>query len=253
MTGEEPSEAPHRLIAQELGEVAGDAAGDAVGEVLDVVLVGGGGHASDVLGALEAAGFHDGAGRRVRPIGFVDDGTPPLARFAGRNLPNLGPVDELARLRCAWVLAVGWPRTRRSLAERLARIAPGLAPPITVVHPAAVIGTGVVIEAGAVVLATAVCSPLVRIGPHALVHNGAVLGHDTVVGAYASVMPRAVVGGDATVGEGAVVAIGATVLEGRIVGAWATVGAGAVAVSDVRPGIQVLGVPARPRVVGDAP
>lgn len=216
-------------------------------EPIDVVLVGGGGHASDVLDAIEAAGFVDAAGRSIRPVGYVDDGSPPEARFTGRHLPCLGTVDAMAPMRCAWVLAVGWPRTRRNLVERLARMAPGLAEPVSVIHPAAVIGTGVVIEPGSVVLATAVCSPLVRIGRHALIHNGAVLGHDTVVGDYASVMPRAVIGGDAHIGEGAVVAIGAIVLEGRTVGTWATVGAGAVATRDVPPASRVFGVPARAR------
>lgn len=227
---------------------------------MDLVLVGGGGHASDVLGALEAAAFTDGHGRPVRVVGYLDDGQPSPHRFLGRGVGLLGGIDRLVETDAGWVLAVGWPQVRRELAERilalsavadvggpdgLADAAPDLPGPVAVVHPRAVIGTGVVVEPGAVVLAQAVLSPLARVGRHALVHNGAVLGHDTVVERYASVMPGAIVGGDALVGEGAVVASGATVLEGRTVGAWATVAAGAVVTRDVPPGTQVRGIPAR--------
>lgn len=211
---------------------------------LPLVLVGGGGHASDVLQAIEAI-------NSVRPsydvIGILDDDAVDSRRFAGRGLGHLGPVDDIGALDAAYVLCLGWPWTRAGVAARIgARARP--APPI--VHPSVDLGFGAELGPGSVVLGHAHVSPFVRLGSHSLVSYNASIGHDSTFGDCTSVMPNAAVGGSVTAGHRVLVGAGAAVREGLHLGDDVRVGAGAAVVGDVAAGLTVVGVPARPSEAG---
>lgn len=195
---------------------------------MKLVLLGGGGHASDVLGALEATGFS--------PIGFQDDGEPNPARL--RGLPLLGKMGaEVGATH--YIAAVGWPAARKSVVER------AKGQPFSVIHPMASVPNTVQVGRGAVILACACVSPNAEIGDHAYVSHGALIGHDTKVGRFASVLPGASVSGDVVIGEGCTIGANATVIEGLRIGEWTIVGAGAVVTKDVPPHTTVIGNPAR--------
>jgi sugar O-acyltransferase (sialic acid O-acetyltransferase NeuD family) len=205
-----------------------------------LVLVGGGGHASDVLQAIEA---HNAVEARYRVVGILDDGPVDPRRFAGRGVEHLGPVELVGSLDAAYVLCVGWPWAREALLGRIGPTAPPAAP---IVHPGADLGASVELGAGSVVLGGAHLSPMVRMGAHGLVSYNATVGHDTVFGELASVMPGANVSGDVTAGDAVLVGTGAVVLEGLRLGDRARIGAGAVVTRDVPAGTTVVGVPAAP-------
>jgi sugar O-acyltransferase (sialic acid O-acetyltransferase NeuD family) len=208
--------------------------------LLRVALLGAGGHASDILGAIEAVNAQRPTFAEVR---LFDDAPGALARFDGRNARFGGPIGHVARYSLdGCLIAVGYPQVRERIAARVpdALVLPRL------LHPTAHLGSGVELGAGAVVLALACVSPLARLGRHVCVSNGAIVGHDTVVGDFASVMPGAVLSGEVTVGRGALIGTNATVLEGLRIGAGARVGAGATVTRDVAPGETVVGTPARP-------
>lgn len=204
-----------------------------------VVIIGGGGHASDVLSVFEAAS--------VPVAGFQDDGEPDMRRFEGRavHLGRIGsdcPADGFA-----W--GIGWPLGRRAVLPLLNLEPVSIVHPRATVHPNARIGRGTVIMAGAVVSAGAV------IGDHVLIHHNAVIGHDCRAGDFVSVMPGAAVSGDTTLGEGCLIGANATVIQGVAVGAWARLGAGSVATRNVPPGVTAVGAPAaelekRPAAIG---
>ena len=207
---------------------------------LPLVLVGGGGHASDVLQAIEAVNAR-------RPtyavVGVLDDHAVDARRLAGRGVRHLGPVDDVTTVDAAYGLCLGWPWTRAAVARRIGERAQP-APPI--VHPSADLGFGVELGPGSVVLGHAHLSPFVRLGAYGLVSYNASIGHDVVLGDCASVMPNASVGGDVAGGHRVLVGAGAAVREGLRLGDDVTVGAGAAVVDDVAAGLTVVGVPARP-------
>jgi sugar O-acyltransferase (sialic acid O-acetyltransferase NeuD family) len=213
--------------------------------VIRLVVVGGGGHASDVLGVVEDIVRDRPSGQpEIEVVGIVADGEVDPRRFSHRGVHRVGSLEDLAGLDAThFVLGVGWPASRRAVLEQLR---PGDAQPCSLVHPTATVGAGVVLGHGVVVMAGVHLSPNVHVGDHACLSNHAVLGHDVVVGALAGIMPGAVVSGDVTIGDVALVGANATVLEGRRIGARARVGAGAVVVDDVPDGVTVVGVPARP-------
>lgn len=203
---------------------------------MKVVLIGGGGHASDVLSVFEA-GYETLDSHPV--IGFLDDGTPDPRRFDGRGVEHLGKISDRGdATHC--VLAVGWPQTRMKLNERVADLLP-----VSVSHPASTVHPNVKIGRGTVIMAGAVVSAGVNIGDHAMIHHNAVVGHDCQIGDFVSVMPSASVSGDTTLERGCMIGAGAVVREGLTIGAGAIVGMGSVVIEDVPAGARVVGNPAR--------
>lgn len=207
-----------------------------------LVIVGGSGHASDVLGAAEEW-------NRCNPdaawelLGLVSAEPPDPRRFDGR-VAYLGTDDDLPATCNAYVIGVGYPAPRRRVADAYGnRVRMAAA---VLVHPHATVPADCVLGPGTVVLAGARLSNHVDLGAHVAVGANATVGHDVVVGSYTSIMPAACVAGDVRIGEGAVVGANATVLEGRSIGDGAIVGAGAVVTDDVASGMTVVGVPARP-------
>ncbi|GGG43842.1 hexapeptide transferase [Caldovatus sediminis] len=204
------------------------------------MILGAGGHGKAVLDLLLTPG---GSGR-FEVVGLVDAVVRPPAAVLGR--PVLGDEGLLPALRAAGVTdaapAIGDNGARAAAGARLGAL--GFALP-ALVHPAAVVGRGAEIGAGAVVMARVTIGPEARIGPLALINTGAIVEHDCVVGEAAHVAPGAVLTGGVRVGAHAFVGAGAVVRPRVRIGAAALVGAGAAVVDDVPDGARVTGVPAR--------
>jgi sugar O-acyltransferase (sialic acid O-acetyltransferase NeuD family) len=205
-----------------------------------LVLVGGGGHASDVLQAVEAFNATRPA---YRVVGILDDDDIDPHRFARRGVKRIGSVDDIDDIDAAYVLCLGWPWARHAIAQRIAGRGRPAAP---IVHPSADVGVGVELGPGSVVLGHSHLSPYVHFGTHALVSYGACVGHDTIFGDHASLMPNAAVSGDVAGGDRVLVGTSAAVREGIHLGDDVRIGAGAAVVADVAAGLTVVGVPARP-------
>lgn len=218
----------------------GRGGGDRKGDPLPVVLLGGGGHASDVLGVIEGT-------PRWSAIGFLDDRSHDerIDRFSKRNLASLGALSSLALLDADvhYLIAIGYPAGRRAVWEQ---IGDARNQPATVIHPDADMGVGAELGAGVIVFAGARVSPGARIEDHTHVSYLAAVGHDTALGPFTMVMPGAMVSGDVRIGASVLIGTNATVLEGLTIGDGAQVAAGAVVVEDVPDHCTVAGVPARP-------
>jgi sugar O-acyltransferase (sialic acid O-acetyltransferase NeuD family) len=208
--------------------------------LLPLVLVGCGGHASDVLSVVEAC---NEAEPRYRVVGYIDDDREADdRRLQDRNVPRLGAVAEAERAQGLFVLGIGYPEQRARVAERLRGVGELAA---AVVHPGASVATKAVLGRGVVVFGGAHIGPLARVCEGAMVGRGAIVGHDTLLSDHVSVMPGAVLSGDCTVGVGALIGANATVLEGRSIGDWSRLGAGAVLTQDLPAGCTAVGIPAR--------
>ncbi|MGQ0561628.1 MAG: acetyltransferase [Gemmatimonadota bacterium] len=204
-----------------------------------IVLWGAGGHARVAADSARLAGYE--------LIGFVDDVTPARRgeSFAGASV--LGGREALERahaegVRCAFV-AVGDNAARVQLGIWLA--AHGFDQPV-LIHPAAVVATGVEPGPGTLVAAGAIVNPGVRLAAHVLINTGATVDHDCTIEDGVHIAPGAHLAGWVRIGRLALIGVGAAIADRVSIGAGATVGVGAAVVENVEPGTVVAGVPAKP-------
>lgn len=202
--------------------------------MVDIFVVGCGGHAKVIAEIIEAAGTWTIAG-------YVET-APTGASFRDREI-----LDESSFLRrhrgAAVVLAIGENATRNKLhgSYRDDFTLPTIVHPTALISPSSSLGDGTVIMAGAIVNADA------EVGTHCVINSGAVVEHDCVVGDFASIGPGACICGSSRIAEGAYVGANATVIQDIKVGQWSVVGAGGVVCQDVAASTIVAGVPARPQ------
>jgi sugar O-acyltransferase (sialic acid O-acetyltransferase NeuD family) len=211
-----------------------------------LVVIGAGGHGLEVLAIATA---ERAAGRALQVVGVLDDGAPDHGLLAELGTVHLGGVDRLRDLdpTPVYVAALGYPRDRRSVAERADQAG---AVATTLVHPSAVVGKAVRLGAGVVVWAQVAVTANVTVGRHSHLNVGCSVSHDCVLGDFVTVGPGARICGLVHLDGDAWVGAGATVIQGVRVGRGAVVGAGAVVTRDVAPGVTVVGAPARPLPAG---
>lgn len=212
---------------------------------MKLVVVGAGGLGREVVDIVEALNHRD-TSKAYSLLGVVDDNPSAtnLARLAERELTYLGTVDAwLASAPTAtFAIGIANPVHRRAIDTRL--VAAGLTA-ATLIHPAATIGSRVVVGEGAIICAGARLTTSIQVGRHAHVHVNATIGHDSTLGEFVSAYPQSAISGSCTIDGGATVGANATILQGLTVGAEAFVGAGAVVTTDVAPRSTVKGIPAR--------
>jgi acetyltransferase EpsM len=186
--------------------------------------------------------------RDARPdhevVAFFTADAAERPQGASLDLPLVTSVEELRELEVdGIVLGIGHNRLRRKVAEEVHAAGFAL---VTVVHPTAFLGPGVVLGEGCVIAPGCVVTRDVRLGRGVIVNYGASIGHDSDLADFVFLGPGAVLTGEVRLGSGALVGAGAVILPGRSVGGYATVGAGAVVTQDVSERSTVTGVPAGP-------
>lgn len=139
-------------------------------------------------------------------------------------------------------VAVGNASVREKLMEDLIDHGMAIA---TLIHPDAVIGTGVEIGVGSAVMAGAVLNPECKLGKGCIVNTCASVDHDCCLGDYVHVSVGAHVAGTVVIGNGTWIGAGAVVNNNLHITGACMIGAGAVVIDDIEERGTYVGVPAR--------
>jgi len=200
-------------------------------------IVGAGAQGRVVLEALRAGG-------RYASICFLDDDAA-LRGTRVNGAEVIGNLDTALVSGCEgveMVVALGNPLERIRIGARIMERGMRLA---RVIHPSAIIASGVPIGYGTYVGARAVLNTSARVENHVIVNTGAIVEHDCVLEDGAAVGPGAILGGRAHLEWCSFIGAGATVTSRVRIGRETVVGAGAVVTRNLPGGVLALGVPAR--------
>jgi UDP-perosamine 4-acetyltransferase len=198
---------------------------------LNVIVIGGGGHAKVVIDAMQQAGTH-------RTAGILSTGTENEVF----GVPVLGGDDLLPNLRDQGIdgvfIAIGSNSVRRKLFDKA--VAAGLTP-VNIIHPSAVISPHVTLGRGIVVMANAVINPGSKIGDNVIINTGATVDHDADIGADVHIAPGSHLAGNVTVGAGSFLGVGTVVIPGITLGQRVVIGAGTAVYRNLPDDAKVVG------------
>lgn len=204
-----------------------------------VVIIGAGGHAKVIADIIQKSGDI--------VYGFLDDNIEKGTIIANNeNLKVIGDLNARFSLpvthsELEFIIAIGDNKRRKEVAEKNV-------PNIkfyTAIHPSAIIGLDVTIEAGTVIMANACINASTKIGKHCIINTGTIIEHDNVIKDYVHVSPNATLCGTVTVGELTHIGASATVKNNINITKNCTIGAGAVVVKNIEEEGTYVGVPAK--------
>ncbi|WP_108124484.1 acetyltransferase [Saccharospirillum mangrovi] len=197
-----------------------------------LILLGAGGHAKVLADLINACG--------ERILGVCD---PQLAQSGAshwRELAILGDdraVFGFEPNQVQLVNGLGGPG-RNAVMQQFAAKGYRFA---TLVHPRAVIGSGVELGEGVQIMAGAIVQADTAIGAHCIINTGAQIDHDGRLGRDVHLAPSAVLAGDVTLGDGVFVGPGAVIGRGVTVGDRAVIGAGTTVLKSLPAKARALG------------
>lgn len=143
-------------------------------------------------------------------------------------------------------VAIGSNVIRKKVLEELEREKLEL---VTLIHPSAIIGTGVEIGKGTAVMAGVVINSGTKIGRGCILNTLCSIDHDNTIEDFVHISPRTALAGTVKVGLCTWIGIGAVVSNNINICKNAQIGAGGVVVKDINEAGTYVGVPVR-RVSG---
>ncbi len=202
-----------------------------------LIIVGGGGFSREVIWlARECSEKWD-------IIGILDD-NPSMCGQMFCGIKVLGSIADCANYPDdSFVVAVGTPRTRRAIVNRM--ISSGSVRFATLIHNSVLKSDYVEIGEGSIITAGCILTTQITLGQHSIINLACTIGHDVVAGDFCNLAPQVAVSGNVTFGHGVEVGTGSTIIQGISLGQGSFVGAGAVVSKDVPPNVLVVGCPAR--------
>ena len=211
------------------------------GRIPNLVLVGAGGFASEIVASFFPSWWQDGS---PQLIGYVSPARADVS-WPSASLPWLG-TDESAQGKyhdAAAIFAIADPRLRERLVRAYSRA--GIRS-WTLIHASSFVSSDVFLEEGLIVGMNARVMAGCQIAPHVHIDRGVDIGHDCCIGEYSTIHPRAILSGGVRIGKRVVVGSGSVLLPGIEIGEDSIVGAGSVVTRSVAAHSTVAGNPARP-------
>ncbi len=209
--------------------------------MVDIVVIGGGGHAKVIVSILKKL-------KSYRILGYTDLEN----RGALLSVPFIGCDDKLTQLRCEYsrctaVIGIGMlndsGKLKRAEVFQLLKSLGFEMPPI--VSPDALVNEEVKIGIGTVVMDGVVVNSGTSVGNGVILNTHCSVEHDCEIGSFTHIAPGAILSGGVVVGREVLVGANAVVCQNKLIGDGCVIGAGAVVTTDCTDSGTYVGVPAR--------
>ena len=176
-------------------------------------------------------------------VGFLDDNMQALDSFPRLKDCWSGRIsDYMPRPGDRLLMAIGDPSIKLTVGKTLQSRGALFA---SFIHPSAIIAQDVQIGEGSVICPFAVACCNVRLGDFVLMNVGSLVGHDSIIGDGCSLSPHSDVAGQVELERGVFLGCQTVIVPRTRVGEFSRIGAGSVVISNVRPGVSMMGVPAK--------
>lgn len=202
----------------------------------ELIIIGASGFAQEVAWLAKRAQYE------VK--GFLDDSESCQGKeILGSQV--LGKISDWNSFNnCFFVIAVGSPRVRKAICEKMNS---GIEKPefATLIDPAAIIGENVVFGAGSIICAGVVATVSVSAGSHVIVNLNSTIGHETILGDFVTIAPLAAISGRVNLGDQVEIGTSASIKQGLKVASGAMLGMGAVLTKNISEASLYFGNPAK--------
>ena len=207
---------------------------------MNIAIYGSGGAGKEVYDLLQET---PGEREKWEEILFIDDTVPSGEYWGCRRFTFEDFRKEFTPEEAQIVIAVGEPKAREDLYNRVKEAGWSLTPPIlhrlAFVSDSAVLGEGVVLQDGVRV------SPETELGANTFVNHRSMIGHNCVIGKHCQISANVMIAGCVTIGDTVFAGVSSCIRDHTTVGEHTILSMGSVVLKDVRPYKIVLGNPAR--------
>lgn len=204
-----------------------------------LIVLGAGGYAQEVLWVIDDINDRNPTWQF---LGFVD---PKASQRRGQmhyDRPILGGWEDISKEgEIYFACGIGKPAARSK--ECFEAEQRGYKP-ATLIHPSVIAARHVQIGEGSIIGAGCILAPYAVIGRHCSLNLAVTVGHNSCLGDFCVLSPGAQVLGGVKLEEQVLLGANATVYLGRKVGAGSVVGANSYLLTNLGPGVTVMGVPA---------
>lgn len=198
----------------------------------NLIIIGASGQGKVIADIAEKLGYTE--------IAFLDDNTE--IETCGK-FKIIGISGDAVKYPSAdFIVAIGNAGVRKKIQKKLIDSKMNV---VSLIHPAAVVASDVVIGEGTVVMAGAVVNPNTKIGSGCIINTCSSVDHDCVINDFVHVSVGAHVAGTVNVGENTWIGIGAAVSNNIDIASDCIIGAGAVVVKNISEPGTYIGIPAK--------
>ncbi|WP_027400278.1 acetyltransferase [Anaerovorax odorimutans] len=206
---------------------------------MKIIILGAGGNSKVILDIILARKLI--LKEDLEILGFLDD---DINKKEIKGYPILGMIDDIVKYKndsnVSVIDGIGSNVVRKKIYDKYKGIKWQ-----SVIHPSAIIGSGVEIKEGTVVMPGAIINADSKIGKKTIINTGAIVEHDNRIGDFVHLASGVTTAGNVTVGDVTMLGTGTKVIQGIKIGENTMIGAGAVVVSDIPHNVTAIGIPAK--------
>lgn len=204
----------------------------------DIIIVGAAGFGREVLQWIKDI-------NKVEPTwnikGFIDDNLEALKGYEC-DYKVVGTIKEWEPSENeVFALALASPKIKKLVVSILKGKGGKFA---TVIHPTSIVSEFCILGEGIIITPRCKISPNVEIQDFVTI-LGCGVGHDAKIGSFSTLCGYCAICGHAIIGEGAFIGTSAVIAPSKKIGDDAYVAMGSMVISNVKPGVKVMGNPAK--------